>query len=93
MEYVELKCIKEGSKLRVRILSPGYLANANCQFPRDIRIEGLRYKVNYPDLFRLYLTEPKNIVFYPFGKYYHACIHCAKLVNNCPMCMKKIENR
>ena len=50
MEFVELKCIKEGSKLRVRILSPGYLANANCQFPRDIRIEGLRYKVKIEDI-------------------------------------------
>ena len=143
MEYVELKCIKEGSKLRVRILSPGYLANANCQFPRDIRIEGLRYKVKIEDIklitargrwfysvkkkdsiellnnylenehlnqhlpnhhnLHIYednadvecsicMTEPKNIVFYPCG-HYHACIHCAKLVNNCPMCMKKIENR
>lgn len=45
MEFVELKCIKERSKLRVRIITPGYLGYANCQFPRDIREEGARYKV------------------------------------------------
>ena len=43
--YVELKCIKDGSKLRVRIISPGYINYANCQFPKDLRIEGRRFKV------------------------------------------------
>ena len=141
MEYVEFICIKEGSKLRIKILSPGYLAYANCQFPRDIRIEGLKYKVKSDDIklitargrwfysvkkkdsieilnllqndlqndlpkhhnLQIYedkedvdcsicMIDHKNIVFYPCG-HYHACSNCAKLVNNCPMCMKKIENR
>jgi hypothetical protein len=141
IKYVELICVKQGSKLRVKILTLGYLANANCQFPRDIRIEGLRYKVKADDVklitargrwfysvkkkdaieilnpnqlepnqlqpnpinIQIYedqteveclicMTEPKNTVFYPCG-HYHACAKCACMVNNCPMCMKKIENR
>lgn len=42
---VELVCIKVQSKLRVRITSPGYLNDANCQFPRDLRVEGRRFQV------------------------------------------------
>jgi hypothetical protein len=40
---VRLKCVKAGSKLRVRIISPGYNPDANCQFPRAIRVEGREY--------------------------------------------------
>ena len=43
---VILKCIKEGSRLRVRILNQGYYNNANCQFPKNIRLEGRYYKVS-----------------------------------------------
>ena len=42
---LRLQCIKEGSKLRVRILSQGYYNQANCQFPRDMRVEGRFYEV------------------------------------------------
>ena len=44
-EWVYLQCVKEKSKLRVRITSAGYLGAANCMFPKDIREEGRRYKV------------------------------------------------
>ena len=44
MATVSLQCIKERSKLRVRITSAGYNNNANCQFPKAIRVEGRRYK-------------------------------------------------
>lgn len=44
IDYVYLECIKEGKKLRVKIISPGYNNNANCQFPRAIRTEGCKYK-------------------------------------------------
>jgi hypothetical protein len=37
---VYLQCIKDGSRLRVRILSSGYFTTANCQFPRALREEG-----------------------------------------------------
>ena len=42
---VYLQCVKEGKKLRVKIITPGYNNNANCQFPRAIRVEGREYKV------------------------------------------------
>jgi hypothetical protein len=44
-QLVTLECIKEKSRLRVRIISPGYLAAANCQFPRDVRLVGRKYTV------------------------------------------------
>jgi len=42
---VNLECVKEGSRLRVKIISPGYLNAANCQFPRAIRKVGAKYTV------------------------------------------------
>ena len=44
-DYVYLECVKVKSKLRVRIVSPGYYNDANCMFPKDIRKEGTKYKV------------------------------------------------
>lgn len=46
MSFVELVCVKERNKLRVRILTSGYYNNANCQFPRDLRVEGRKFRVN-----------------------------------------------
>lgn len=43
---VLLKCIKEGSKLRVRVLSEGYEKNWNVQFPKNLRKEGTQYLVD-----------------------------------------------
>lgn len=43
---VFLTCIRQGGKLRVRIVSPGYLNDANCQFPRAIRAEGRMYRTS-----------------------------------------------
>ncbi|MBN3910342.1 MAG: VWA domain-containing protein [Nostoc sp. NMS1] len=42
---VELYCIREGGKLRVKVISEGYDATKNVQFPRSIRAEGARYVV------------------------------------------------
>ena len=44
-QQVYLECVREKSKLRVRIISPGYYSDANCQFPRAIRVEGRKYSV------------------------------------------------
>ena len=41
---VELACYREGGKLRMKVLSPGF-ADLNVQFPRDIRAEGAHYLV------------------------------------------------
>ena len=47
---VQLLCVKVGSKLRVRITSPGYKHDANCQFPRNLRVEGRRLGVSAHDI-------------------------------------------
>lgn len=40
-----VECYKKGSKLKVRVISPGYNSDWNVQFPRDLRQEGKRYRV------------------------------------------------
>ena len=44
-EGVLVHCIKEGGKIRVRILSEGYNAGWNVQFPKNLRMEGARFVV------------------------------------------------
>ncbi len=68
-ETVELQCVKEGSKLRVRILSPGYYRDANCQFPRDLRVEGRHYRVR-PESISLITSR---------GKYYYSVRNCSSI--------------
>lgn len=43
---VLVQCVKEGSKLRARVVSDGYNPNYNIRFPRDIREEGILYVVD-----------------------------------------------
>ncbi|MBY0227997.1 MAG: WGR domain-containing protein [Gemmataceae bacterium] len=43
---VEVECVKEGGKLRVRVASKGYKKGWNVQFPRNLRQEGTRYVVD-----------------------------------------------
>lgn len=63
MSDVFLECVKEGSsKLRVRIVSQGYFTWANCQFPRDIRVDGRKYKVP---------ASAIKLVAGPRGKYFY----------------------
>jgi hypothetical protein len=40
---VYFKCVKTEGRLRVRVISPGYANDANCQFPSAIRIENHIY--------------------------------------------------
>jgi hypothetical protein len=47
---VHLKCVQEGGRLRVRITTKGYSASANCQFPRDLRVEGRAFSVPAGDV-------------------------------------------
>ncbi len=42
---VELRCIREAGKLRVKVVSEGYDSNKNVQFPRALRAEGASYVV------------------------------------------------
>jgi Ca-activated chloride channel family protein len=43
---VLVQCIKDGSKLRARVVSDGYDPDFNMRFPRDIRQEGTLYVVD-----------------------------------------------
>ena len=68
-ERVYLKCIKIKSKLRVRITTPGYKNEANCQFPRAIRVEGKKFSVRPQDVILVrrgasyfYSIKTKNLV-------------------------------
>ena len=46
MSYVLLQCIKEKSKLRVKMISSApFIKGINCQFPKNIRQEGMYYVV------------------------------------------------
>ncbi len=42
-EAIQLRCLREGGKLRVRVISEGYDSSLNVQFPRNIRHEGVTY--------------------------------------------------
>jgi Ca-activated chloride channel family protein len=42
---VELYCVREGGKLKIKVADPRFDANLNVQFPRAIRAEGARYVV------------------------------------------------
>ncbi|MDY7231505.1 vWA domain-containing protein [Hyalangium rubrum] len=43
---VLVQCVKEGSKLRARVVSDGFNPNLNMRFPRDIREENVLYVVD-----------------------------------------------
>jgi hypothetical protein len=43
---VLVEIVREGGKLRAKVISPGYDASKNCQFPRDIREEGKTFQVD-----------------------------------------------
>lgn len=68
LPLVNLVCIKEKSKLRIRIVSPGYKKEANCQFPRNLRIEGRKFTAPSNDVSLVkhgssyfYRVKPSNI--------------------------------
>jgi hypothetical protein len=68
-----LKCIAEGRRLRVRILSPGYFSEANCQFPRNIRAEGRLYQVD---------SSCVTLTSGPAGKYFYRVRGEIKIVDD-----------
>lgn len=49
-EKVILKCTKENNRLRVKIITPNYFNDHNCQFPRAIRVENRLYEVPASDI-------------------------------------------
>ncbi len=44
-DNVFLQCVQDGKKIRVKIITNGYNKNANCQFPRNIRVVGRKFMV------------------------------------------------
>jgi Ca-activated chloride channel homolog len=59
-EGVLVQCVKDGSKLRARVVSDGYEPDWNMRFPRSVREEGMLYVVD-------------EIKVGPDGKSYIAC--------------------
>src|SRR5690554_3098647 len=66
MSYVLLQCVKEKYKLRVKMISSHpFIKGINCQFPRNIRQEGMYYIVKSEgDKLKenLYSTMSKDII-------------------------------
>lgn len=71
-----LQCIKLGSKLRIRIISPGYLNEANCAFPRDLRVDGQLYECDDRDI-RLVMSKYKY--------FYRISNQGIRLINDIPV--------
>lgn len=65
MSLVNLKCVKEGSRLRIKIISPGYIQSANCMFPKNIRVADREYTVPKEDVI---MTDTKGKFFYRIKK-------------------------
>lgn len=82
-DSVLLQCIRVGTKLRVRVVSKGYIHDANCQFPTELRVEGATY------------TVPKNKIFL-VGKgkrFYRVSARDVTLVTGGDETAEKIEMR
>ena len=62
-----VQCVKDGSKLRARVVSDGYEPDWNMRFPRSVRVEGMLYVVD-------------EIKIGPDGKSYIACGEIKRLV-------------
>ncbi|MBL8148366.1 MAG: VWA domain-containing protein [Blastocatellia bacterium] len=65
---VLVQCVKDGSKLRARVVSDGYNPNHNMRFPRSIREEGTLYVV-------------EEVIEGPGGTSYIACGKIKKLLH------------
>ena len=65
MEYVHLICVKERGKLRIKVTTDGYYKDANTQFPRGIRKQGVKYKVKTSDI---NLVQTRGKYFYSVKK-------------------------
>jgi Ca-activated chloride channel family protein len=64
---VLIQCVKEGPKLRARVVSDGYDPNFNMRFPRSIREIGVLYVVD-------------NVILGPGGNSYIACGDIKRLI-------------
>ncbi len=83
MTMLYLKCVREGSRLRVKILSPGYLNDANCQFPRSMRREGQLYMVD-ESCVRL-VSRGFSTYFYSVRHPINAIVNDDRIQNSAPL--------
>lgn len=68
---VLLKCVREGGKLRIKVISDGYNSDLNVQFPRSIREEGASYLVEAIELAKngsFYRTSGQIYLYLPPGQ-------------------------
>ena len=63
-----VECFRDGSQLRVRVVSPGFKKGWHVQFPRASREEGARYVVD-------------QVLPSARGGFYRALGHIRKLVS------------
>jgi Ca-activated chloride channel homolog len=85
---IELHCVREGGKLRIKVISEGYDSTKNVQFPRAIRAEGARYTVEKLELsnggfYRVEgkisrLTKPGEVDIFAAGKNYSRSVATGK---------------
>lgn len=66
-DQVYFRCVKDGRKLRVRVISDGYNPYANCQFPRANRVEGRMYSA--PKSCLKFARGPAGKFFYRVSKH------------------------
>ena len=72
---VLLKCVREGGKLRIKVVSDGYNPELNVQFPRSIRQEGATYLVESLELATngtFYRTSGNIYLYLPPGQKRHS---------------------
>jgi hypothetical protein len=77
---VFLQCLKVGSKLRVRIISPGFNHTANCQFPRNVRLAGRKFAV--PPSSITFAEGPNHKFFYRVNKNYITILDQSESTDN-----------
>ena len=63
MPTVLLECVQQGSKLKVKMRSPGFILGANCQFPRALRVAGRQFEVD---------AEAVKLMRAPSGTYFYS---------------------
>ena len=106
-ELIRIKCCLEKNKLRIKIVSAGYSSDANCQFPKNIRIEGRQYLVPKADITLantkgkfFYRIKKNNITICSNSLEPELCIDLTKLkiygdenIAECCICMNDIESK
>jgi hypothetical protein len=97
-DLIRLKCVKEANKLRIKIISAGYSPYANCQFPRDLRVEGREFTVPRNDIALanqrgkfFYRIKKKNIKIVNAAVGLQLKVYGDENISECNICMTDIE--